>query len=237
MSEASTPAPSTSPIIARASNTVRNKNLLILVMCLGMACWFAYDGFIGWPTRNNQLVEGPITTRIHDDPLYTQYQPNIDAWKGWANADSDAHSTMSKIANTLNIEGWKTETDIKNQKYIVIALALATLGALGWFIKCQKRRAIAEGNTVSPSPGITIPWDKITVVDNTRWKSMGIVTITYDLADGKGPQKSKFDDYETDREPLLQILDQLAEKAIHAEFLPKEEPEQNTAPKADKTAP
>ena len=209
-------------------------------MCLGMACWFAYDGFIGWPTRNNQLVEGPITTRVHDDALYTQYQPNIDAWHaggGWDNADSDARLTMSNIAHALNTEGWKTEPDIKNQKYIVIALALATLGAFGWFIKCQKRRAIAQGDTVSPSPGITIPWDKITVVDNTRWKSTGIVTITYDLADGNGPQKAKFDDYETDREPLLQILDQLAEKATHAEFIPKEEPEENTAPKPDTTTP
>ncbi len=30
-----------------------------------------------------------------------------------------------------------------------------------------------------------------------------------------------FDDYKLEREPLLLILDQLAEKAVNAEFLPK----------------
>ncbi|MGN6369540.1 MAG: hypothetical protein ACTHN5_14880 [Phycisphaerae bacterium] len=247
MSEPTPPTASTAttnaPIIARASSTVRNKNLLIVLMCLAMACWFAYDGFIGWPAKNDQLVAGPIATRIHDDPLYIQYQPQIDAWNaagGWNNADAKARTLMSNIAHSLNTEGWKTETDIKNQKYIVVALILATLGAIGWFLHCQKRRAIAHGDTVSPAPGISIPWNKITVVDNTRWKSMGIVTITYDLADGRGPQKAKFDDYETDREPLLLILDQLAEKAVHAEFIPKEEPVQEpseSAPNNTETAP
>src|SRR5579864_1814042 len=105
---------SNEPIIARASNTVRNKNLIIVLMCVAMACWFAYDGWIGWPTRNNQLVEGPIATRVHDDPLYIQYKPDLDAWHGWNDSDSQTRQTMSNIAHALNTEGWKTETDIRN---------------------------------------------------------------------------------------------------------------------------
>ncbi|HUO08452.1 MAG TPA: hypothetical protein VM008_09155 [Phycisphaerae bacterium] len=220
---APSPAPTDAPIIARASSTVRNKNLLIVLMCLAMACWFAYDGFIGWPSRNNQLVDGPISTRIKDDPMYAQYLPVLTDWKGWNDSDAHTRDVMSGIAHALNTEGWKTDTDISNQKYIVIALAIATLASIVWFAHCQRRRAIAQGDTVSPSPGIIIPWQKITLVDNNRWKSMGIVTITYDI--GEGPKKAKFDDYETEREPLLMILDQLAEKAVNAEFIPKDEVE------------
>ena len=219
--------PGTPRLIARASSTVRNKNLLIVLMCLGMACWFAYDGWIGWPGNNDKLVAGPIATRVHDDPMYTQYQPVLDGWHGWNAADSKARLEISNLARATNVEGWKTETDIRNQQYIVCALLAATAGAIWWFVHCQKRRVIAEGETVSPSPGVVLPWSKITVVDNTRWKTMGIVQITYDV--GAGPQKAKFDDYETDREPLLLILDQLAEKAVNAEFIPKEEAEEKAA--------
>src|SRR5271163_4233564 len=175
-----TPAERTAPIIARASKTVRNKNLLIVGMCAVFACWFAYDGWIGWPGRNDQLAENQLAVRIHDDPLYTQFQPLIDSWHGWNNADSDTRMKITAIAHNLNLEGWKSETDIHNQQYIVYGLLAATVGAIGWFVHCQRRRAIAEGGTVSPLPGVVIPWEKITVVDNTRWKSMGIVQITYD---------------------------------------------------------
>jgi hypothetical protein len=202
---------------------VRNKNLMIVAMCVVFAVWFAYDGWIGWPQRNDRLVVGMIDEsktptsriRVEDVPLMT-------AWPQWQNASTPQRQEMADIAKLNGRAEFKTETDILVQKMIVLGLALASAGSLGWFIHCQKRRAIAEADTVSPSPGVIIPWGDITVVDNSRWKKSGIVDITYRHADGEG--KAKFDDYELDRDPLLLILDQLADRAVNAEFLPKEEP-------------
>ena len=80
-----------------------------------------------------------------------------------------------------------------------------------------------RGNTAAP--GVVIPWEKITRVDNTRWKNHGIVDITYTDAQG-ATQKADFDDYKLQREPLLAILDQLGDKAVNAEFLPQEQPKE-----------
>ena len=130
---------------------------------------------------------------------------------------------MKTAAKVGKVEGWKNPFDIQLQRWIVLGLAAATAASLWWFLHCQKRRAIAEESTVSPAPGVVVAWDKITRVDNTRWKKMGIVEITFSDSQGHA-HKAKFDDYELEREPLLAILDQLAEKAaVHAEFIPKED--------------
>jgi hypothetical protein len=222
---APTAPPPDFPLIARASNTVRNKNLLIIAMCVLCAVWFAYDGFIGWPQRNDRLVTSMIEeSKTPTSRIKTEDLPTIEAWPTWAQADTTQHQLMADVAKRNGRDEFKSETDILVQKLIVLGLALASAASIWWFQHCQARRAIAEAATVSPSPGVIIPWTSITIVDNTRWKKTGIVDITYQEAPGGRPAKAKFDDYELDREPLLLILDQLAERAVNAEFLPKEEP-------------
>jgi hypothetical protein len=90
-----------------------------------------------------------------------------------------------------------------------------------------------DDGTLSPARGLVIPWEKITRVDNTRWRTMDIVDLTFTDEAG-APQKALLDGYEVDREKLVEILDQLSAKAAHAEFLPKEEPAQEE-PAKDKT--
>jgi hypothetical protein len=224
MSVATDPASPAFPLIARASNTVRNKNLLIVAMCVLFAVWFAYDGWIGWPQRNDRLVTGMIDeSKTSSSKITPDTLPILEAWPTWAQANTSQRQQMADVAKLNGRDEFKSETDILVQKLIVLGLSLASIGSIGWFLHCQKRRAIAEADTVSPSPGVIIPWTDITTVDNTRWKKSGIVDITYQQPNG-GSAKAKFDDYELDREPLLLILDQLSERATRAEFLPKEEP-------------
>jgi hypothetical protein len=216
------PAPPSFPLVARASNTVRNKNILIILMCLAFFCWFTYDAFVRYPQDDDRLVEvmknmGPTNN------LVSVYQSDLDSWKGWAHETSEARAKMTDIASIAKVDGWRSASDIATQKAIVAGLGVAVIAAIWWFFRCQSRRAIAQPDTVSPAPDVTIPWEKITIVDNSRWKSTGIVDITYTDAAGQ-TRHAKFDDYELDREPLLAILDQLAERAVKAEFLPKQDP-------------
>jgi hypothetical protein len=222
------------PLVAKASNTVRNKNLLIILMCAGFFVWFAYDGWVAYPRTNDiavtklkqMMADGKLKAR--DQIELDQWQELLNQWKSWNAAAPQEREVMNKIALTGKeifggVGDWKRPFDIELQRYIVYGLGVAVIAAVWWFIHCQRRRAIADEATVSPAPGVVIPWDKITIVDNTRWKKSGIVDITYTDAQG-ATRQAKFDDYELDREPLLTILDMLAEKADKAEFIPKEEP-------------
>ena len=217
------------PLVAKASRTVFLKNLLIVAMCAVALGLFAYDGYYGYPSKNDRIVKQMLAmTDVSDGRMSTEFREDLATWKGWQNETDAARRRMDDIATAgakvgQGIEGWKKVLDIKIQRGCVWGLAAAFVASLWWIIHCQRRRVIAEETTVSPAPGVVIPWDKITEVDNARWKSAGIVDITYTAADGT-PRKAKFDDYEVERDPLIAILDQLAEKAVNAEFLPKEEP-------------
>lgn len=219
------------PLVARASTTVRNKNLLIILMCAAFLGWFAYDGFVKYPRDNDRLVDY-MKSMVDANKLSTNNLPALSIWPGWNNATSFDRNAMTRLATEeAKVEGWHSETDMATQKYIVAGLAAAVAASIWWFFHCQARRVVADDTTVSPAKGTTIPWEKITIIDNTRWKSSGIVDITY-LDDAGKPQHAKFDDYELEREPLLEILDQLAAKATHAELIPREDPAATEAPDA-----
>jgi len=212
-------------LTARASATVRSKNLIILVMCFGSMAWFGYDGWKGYPGGNDRRVD---KLKSDSSELLSADQEFVRAWKLWANESHENHVRMDGLIEQMKtkvegLNGWKTTSEIALQRYIVYGLGCAAAAALWWFFHCQRRRVIADDKTISPKVGAVIPWEKITKVDNTRWKKMGIVDLTYTDETGQSA-KAKLDDYETDRDPLLEILDLLAEKAVNAEFVPKEEP-------------
>ncbi|MCL2648862.1 MAG: hypothetical protein FWD61_18000 [Phycisphaerales bacterium] len=222
-------------IIARATNTVRNKNIAMVVLCLVFLCWFAYDGFVSWPKQNDEKVAEILRRMDGPTPeIDPQHLQELQAWKtggGWNAATSESRKQMDEIINgpPKLAEGWRSNLDLVMQRWIVLGLIGAVAGAIWWLIHCQHRRAIAEELFVSPARGANVPWDNIEIVDNTRWKSAGIVEITYVDANGI-KKKAKFDDYETEREPLIQILDLIGEKALKAEFIPKEESHKEESP-------
>src|SRR5262249_9571370 len=156
----------------------------MVLLCLGFLCWFAYDGFLHWPERNDGLVEY-MKGMTDDNPprLDPKFRADLDAWKGWNNETPAARTHMNDIATAGardgRLETWKSPLDMAVQRWIVLGLGFAVLGAIWWLLHCQQRRVIAEENFVSPSRGVEIPYDKIQIVDNTRWKSAGIVEITY----------------------------------------------------------
>ncbi len=216
-------------LIARAAKGTRNKNLLIIVMCAVTLGLFIYDGWFGYPAGNDRLIAGLIAKA--EDPkggVDPSFESEIKGWsaKHWSTASTEEQKRMDEIItsskNVFSPEGWKSPLDILIQKLIVALLVVATAAALWRFVRYQKRRVVADDGTISPAPGLVIPWEKISLVDNTRWQKMEIVQLTY--TDGAGKASTvEVDGYYLEREPLLAILDQLAEKAVNAEFIPKEE--------------
>jgi hypothetical protein len=44
-------------IVARAGRYYRNARYLMVLLCLGLAGWFAYDGWVAWPRENAQAQQ------------------------------------------------------------------------------------------------------------------------------------------------------------------------------------
>jgi len=234
------------------------KNLIIVLMCLVFMAMFAYDGFYAYPDRNSAIVNAIVRPAVAADGSIPLSNPDLLAhWKTWNEASREDRKAMDDLVEKAKqalssgnappispdpqltnkeiakrMEGWKSSTDINLQRWIAAALILIFIGALWRFIAGVKLRVSASDATVSPRQGVVIPWERITKVDNTDWRTYGIVKITYTDASGN-PAQAEFDDYKTQREQLLPILDALGEKAVNAEFIPKQEP----APEAGAAAP
>lgn len=230
------------PIIARAGNVLRIKNLALVAMCLVACVLFLYDGFHRYPYNNDLKIQSSLSRydQAADDPNSKNAERAISPdhielmrqWTrdgGWNSVPADMRERMDAALRAeagqghVSTEGWKGPFDVTLQRGLAWGLVACVAAAVWRFVHFQRKRAIADESTVSPAPGVIIPWEKITVIDNTRWKSHGTVDITYLDAQGE-KRTAEFDEYHLQREPLLAILDQLSEKAVNAEFLPKPEP-------------
>jgi hypothetical protein len=204
------------PIVARASWGYAVRILIMAVLCAIFAFWFAYDGVIGWPARDDGLVKYMLD---HPNPHIDspQAQTVLHAWPGFSKATSEQVKEMGDLAKASGIDEWKTELDLFWQKMIVVGLVLGTAGTLYFFYRYTRKRAIADDAGLSPAAGLVIPWANITKIDNTQWDKRGMVTITYTDSASQS-QTAVLDDYDLDNLPVL--LEEVAQRATNATFDP-----------------
>lgn len=205
------------PLTAPASKTVRNKNLMLIGLVVVFAFWFAYDGWKGWPAKNDEIVTKQIPSRISQNKLPADVAAPFQnpVWAGWNQETPERRKLLEDVAREYHFDGFHGEVDIWLQKAIVGGLIVSTIVAIWWFMHCQKRRAVVDDSGLSPASGVLIPWDTITKVDNTRWKKSGIVDITY--LDNGAEKIAKLDDYLLDNLPP--VLNEVAVRATKAQVI------------------
>src|SRR4051812_41447527 len=54
-------------IVARTGRYYRNARYLMVLLCLALAGWFAYDGWVGWPRENAQALRQGFEKGPHSD--------------------------------------------------------------------------------------------------------------------------------------------------------------------------
>ena len=210
------------PFVATASRTVRNKNIILILMCAGFAFFFAKDGFYSWERVNDASV---ATAADNARKVFTDAE--VAKLKSWPEHKSDAgfrdeiHELLKRRMN--EDLPFHSDTDLMLQKALAVFLIGTVVASIWYTVRCQRRRAVLDetAKTLSPAPGLTFPIDAITKVDNTRWKKTGIVDITSTTPAGT-PAETELDDYKLDGlPPLLNELSLLADKA---EFINPEAP-------------
>jgi hypothetical protein len=201
------------------------RNLILAVMCAAFCFLFIRDGFYGYPANNDRIVRE--IRRVEDVSAATLER--TEQWKGWNNESAESREAMTEALKKETgaaagriAQGWKKPFDVTLQRWLAVVLVGVNVWSISRLIRFLRKRTACDDTTLSPRRGLVIPWEKITQVDNSDWRAADIVEITYTDEAGTA-RKALLDGYEVDKGKLVPILEQLAEKAVHAEFLPKEE--------------
>jgi hypothetical protein len=223
-----TASPDSVNLVATPSTTVRNKNILLILMVAGFCGWFTYDGLVGYVKSNDKVLAEAREKYKDELTANIRARELLETWPGWDNATPQQQQDATVFMRGKP-ESWHNPLDMKTQKIISVCLAGVTIITIWWFFHCQRRRAIANAQTLSPARGVEIPWSSITKIDNTKWKKSGIVWITY--KENNEELEAKLDDYHLDKlRPILQLME---EKCPHAELIsPPDEEESKSDSKS-----
>lgn len=159
--------------------------------CSVFALWFAYDGFIGYPSKLPVAEAFDELRSIEDD------ERRINEWQEVAEQRGFPKDIPTKTAEEIH-------SDITGQYFfgalnlcIAIPLGILWLRARGSWVESTEQG-------LASSWGQSVNFSNVTKLDKKRWAKKGIATAHYS-EDGV-EKKFVFDDFKYEREPLGQIL-------------------------------
>jgi hypothetical protein len=162
-------------IIARPAAWERRRPLVLAFLCLLFAAWFAWDGWYGWPDHDDKAVKQMLISQR----VTGKDKAIARSWPGWRHATPAQRLKFDHLVHINNITGWHTVTDIQNQRWIVLGLALVGVAGLLWFLRVRTRRIIADEQSLHLPDGRVVAYAAITSVDNRRWPGAGLVRLQY----------------------------------------------------------
>ena len=202
-------------ITARLGKWERRRPLVFALLALLTATWFAYDGWYGWPQADNALVR----KMLHSRDVSPADRKKLKSWPkgGWFQASTLVRRSFDRLVYRSHFSGWHSVIDIKNQRRIVMLLAVVFLGAIAWYIAVRRRRIVADESGLLLGRGPKIPWNDIVRIDNSHWRSHGEVTIAY-RSSGDTTRQARLDGVAFENLPLL--LNEVAARAVKAQIVP-----------------
>ena len=200
-------------IVATLSSWEKRRPIIFSLLLLAGAVWFAYDGWVNWPQQDNQIVQKMLRSR----DVSPHGKALLRLWPGWQQATLAERLKYDRFVHHANFSGWHSVTDIKNQRWIVLVLAVCGLASVVWFLKVRGKIITADESGLAIPGQHKIAWSQITTIDNRKWSSHGIVVLTYVVA-GAQARKVKLDGviYEN----LGPLLNEVAARAVQAQMLP-----------------
>lgn len=200
-------------VVATISSWEKRRPLILAILILAAAAWLASDGWVNWPKQDDAIVQKMLLS--HD--VSARGKRLLHTWPGWQKAPSAQRLKFDQFVHRSNFAGWHSVTDIKNQRWIFLVTVVLGLGSLIWFFRVRGRKITAAEDGLILSDQTAIHWNSITVIDNRKWTSHGIVTITYKSPEN-GARQVKMDGviYEN----LGPLLNEVASRATEAKMIP-----------------
>ncbi len=200
-------------VVATISSWEKKRPLILAVLILAAAAWLASDGWVNWPNQDDAIVQKMLLS--HD--VSARGKRLLHTWPGWQKASTAQRLKFDQFVHRSNFSGWHSVTDIKNQRWIFLVTAVLGLASLIWFTRVRSRKITAAEDGLTLSNRAVILWNTITAIDNRKWTSHGIVTITYKTG-GDEVRQAKMDGviYEN----LGPLLNEVAARATDAKMIP-----------------
>lgn len=164
-------------------------------VCLLLACWFAYDGFIGYPSQLPMASAYDELRELEDDERRSRWQA-LSSENGWPS------ETPEKTAEEIR-------TDITGQYLWAVINLLVGLPALAYFIRCRGSWVEQTEAGLTTSWGQSVRFADVTRLNKKRWAEKGIAKAAY--TEGGRSKTFVFDDFKFERDPLGSMLRSLEE--------------------------
>jgi hypothetical protein len=207
------------PIIVRANAWEKRRPMILTILCLVFAAWFAYDGWINWPGEDDSIVHDTLNNLSNE--VTPADRTILEQWHGWYNASEDQRDQFTDLVRSRNwSDDWHSSTDISIQRWIVLVLLLGALCGLVWYIRVLRQIMIADEFGLTLLKGRKVAWDRISRIDNRRWASDELVVIEYQDTSGN-LQKLVLDAVLFDNLPAF--LNEIANRSIKAQIIHPEE--------------
>lgn len=192
---------------ATISSGYRWRLVLISLLMLGFGVYCLYDWQVTYP-RTKEIGLTYQALKESNPENYPELWPSVAAESGWPT------EPPLKIKNEKQYD-----TDIFTQ--LLMALITLPIGFyfLGKLILESRRWVAMDEQGLTASGGRRIPWSHIQSVDDTRWKTKGILWVHYVDEQGRAG-KVLLDDFKAEREPVKRIVE-----AVQAHLYPQSDSE------------
>jgi len=179
--EASTDAPVL--IVARAGRYYRNARYIMVALALGLAGYFAYDGWNGYPEHNRRVQD--VTEKLN------------------AATSDDERTRLGNEQRKLGAP--HTDKDIQLQKQLAVILPFPSLAYLFFVIRRSRGEIRFDGKTLTAPGHPSLAVGDIKSVDPTQWKKKGIAILQYEVNGRTGA--IKLDDFIYEQKPIDSIYE------------------------------
>jgi hypothetical protein len=197
-------------IVARPGRYYRNARYLMVLICVGLGLWFAYDGWVAWPNENRKYAE-----------------VNAKLETARAVGDKDAASRHTEELKSLKQH---TGYDIPLQRILGGVLPVAGIGLLCWALYNSRGTYRFADDTLHAPGHPPVPVDAIRQIDKQKWDRKGIAFIDYEVPGATGGAgRIKLDDFVYEQKPTQAILARI-ESLVLAETSTAEAAEVETQP-------
>jgi hypothetical protein len=181
-------------IVARPDFWYRAKRYVMVLALLGVGPWFGYDGWKGWPERNQQIAQ---RQKQLEHAQQVRDEKQIDELNHDPLTHEEPHSDLA----------------LEIQKVLAFALPIGGILFLIWTLRASRGTYRLTGDTLDVPGHPPVRLSEITEIDSSKWDRKGIAYLRYRTASGASG-KLTLDDFIYEREPTDQIYD-LAVATIH----------------------
>jgi len=175
-------------IVARAGQYYRNTRYIMAALLIGMAGWFAYDGWVKWPEGNRKIAD-----------LQAQL-----------NAAQEAKDDEKAGALSQELKKYTHHNDaaILLQKILACGLPPLGIALLVWTLRNSRGEYRLSGDTLSVPGHPPVKLDQIQSVDRALWDRKGIAYVEYEVP--PHPRgRLRLDDFVYEREPTDRIFERI----------------------------